>query len=106
MDFRSGFVQEAALSVPCIYQQTSPSGNSSFNDLTRNQLYFTWLPENKTVFSLKSLFSPNEGEEEMKRLVVRNEPYPCKQIVIEISLLCGSPQAKVSQLTLFGHRLA
>lgn len=104
MDFRSEFILQAALFVP--YQQTSPSGNRSFNDLTRNQLYFTWLSENKPLFSLKSLFSPNEGEEEMKRLVVRNEPCPCKQIAIEISLLCGLPQAKVSQLTLFGHHLA
>lgn len=92
--------------MPYIYQQTSPSGNSSFNDLTRNQLCITWLSENKTVFSLKSLFSPDEGEEEMKRLVVRSELCLCKQIAIEISLLCGLPQAKVSELTLFGHRLA
>lgn len=106
MGFRSGFVLQAALSMPYIYQQTSPSANSSFNDLTRNELYFTWLSENKTVFSLKSLFSRDEGEEEMKRLVVRNEPCPCKQIAIEISLLCGLPRAKVSHLTLFGHRLA
>lgn len=79
-----------------IYQQTSLSGNSSFNDLTRNQLCFTRVSENKTVFSLQSLFSSDEGEEEMKRLVVRKEPCPCKQIVIEVSLLCGLPLAKVS----------
>jgi len=91
--------------MPYFYQQTSPSGNSSFNDLTRNQLRFTQFSENKTMFSLKSLLSPDEGEEEMKRLVVRNEPCPCKQIAIEISLLRGLPEAKVSQLTLFGHRL-
>lgn len=66
----------------------------------------TWLSENKTMFSLKSLFSPDEGGEEMKKLVVRNKLCPCKQIAIEISPLCGLSRTKVSQLTLFGHRLA
>lgn len=51
----------------------------------------TRLSENKTMFSLKSLFSPDEGGEEMKKLVVRNELCPCKQIAIEISPLCGLP---------------
>lgn len=51
----------------------------------------TWLSENKTVFSLKSLFSPDEGGEEIKKLVVRNELCPGKQIAIEISPLCGLP---------------
>lgn len=51
----------------------------------------TWLSENKPMFSLKSLFSSDEGGEEMQKLVVRNELCPCKQIAIEISPLCGLP---------------